>query len=275
MVDISQTEKQNDRDLRFQKMKEENDKIQYAEKLPLASGERGPYELAQEKSSTPDEQKASIVQPDKEADYKRQLGKERVLSQRETKVSNDIESKSTSDQSGQRSFREKQSTLGGVTSVSRGWQRLKVLRQRTKDKTSRLNAKTGLDNKSKALAQKMANEAVKKAWMVGHEIVEEALIANLYLLPIFGPIYILILIVRPLLAMLGLLVIKVKGVNVKLIPGYSLNEFFLRAKGAAIIVLITALEWAIILFALYVFTHPYSAAWEFIKELFTIAAGYK
>ncbi|XOU94426.1 MAG: hypothetical protein ACNFW9_06385 [Candidatus Kerfeldbacteria bacterium] len=151
----------------------------------------------------------------------------------------------------------------------------KEVEQRNNDKKIQLKAKAGPDNESKKQVDKMANEAVKKTWMVGHEAVEETLIANFYLLPILGPIYLLLLVARPLLAMMGLLVIKVKGVRVKMIPGYSLNEFFLRAKGATIIILITALEWAIILFAIYVFTHPFSAAWEFIKGFFDIAASYK
>lgn len=271
MPEITSTEKQNNRDLRLQKTKGESDKLQNAEKSSLASGERGPYELAQEKSLTPDELKSTTVQPEKQADYKRQLGKERVLSQRETRGANNKENQLSSNKTGQLDYAEKLSSAGDARSVSGSWQRIKALRQKTKDKKARLKAKAGSDNVSKKQAEKMANQIVKKAWMVGHETVEELLIVNFYLLLIFGPIYLLLLVVRPLLAMLGFLTIKVKGVNIKMIPGYSLNEFFLRAKGAMIIALITALEWILILAAIYVFTHPFSAAWGLLKATWEAA----
>ncbi len=192
----------------------------------------------------------------KPKDLQRRLGKDRLQSKKDNIRNEKKEIQSTPEK-----------ILRTADSLSGSWQRLKANRQRLNNKKVRLKLKAGSTDKSKALAEKMANKAVRKAWMEVHEIVEEVLIGNFYLLPIFGPIYLLLLVARPFLAMLGMLNIKIKGVKVKLIPGYSLNSFFLRAKGAAAIALITALEWIVIIALIYVFTHPFSAAWGLLKAL--------
>ncbi len=142
------------------------------------------------------------------------------------------------------------------------WQKIRNEQKSAKDKIAKIKSKTESGAMGMAQAEKLANEAIKKAWSQGHIVVEEGLLDVFYLLFLLWPLYLLLCFGRILLSIIGMLTIKIKGVRVKLVPGFSFMEAITRLGANALLGFICIVEWLLIYLIIWVTAHPYQASWK-------------
>jgi len=143
------------------------------------------------------------------------------------------------------------------------WQKIKNERQQQLKKLKGVSGQ--LDPSSAAFQElnKEANRIIKQAWGRGHMIVEELLYDIFYLAFLFAVPYLLLCFGRLIVGMIGMLKIRIKKIEVNLVPFYSLQNGGLTLLNNFVFMGIAAIEWLLITLIIRAFWKPLETVWDF------------
>lgn len=124
------------------------------------------------------------------------------------------------------------------------------------------------DSEVKALANKAILKSMRTGWTIIHETLEETALSFVDIMLISGPLTIGVFILRLCSPMYGrLATVRFKGVEVPLIPSFTLTMLIPRGSKTLLIAVISFCIWSAIIMLFYFATHPIEAL-KFITKAF-------